>query len=226
MGLLPPNTEIKNFSFFPDSKHEWIKGEDAGNIDSVVKVIDGFVVYKSGRRCNLDILQEFLNPISEGPDPAIAEKKKRNHLTEGLEVEEIDEEKLEKAKAKEESIKKSNKKAELEKQLKELEDKTIEPQIKDSDYKHKEIIKEVSKSPVRLILEANQNSTITPIQVSIPVPIPDTNVINLLRTSFPSHNIEEEIVELAMSMVDGDNVKEIIKSNIESILKNGSQSDI
>ena len=44
------------------SKYEWIRGDYKGNVDEVVDIKDGFIIFKSGKRCNSDIFNEYLIP--------------------------------------------------------------------------------------------------------------------------------------------------------------------
>jgi len=49
------------------SKYEWIRGDYEGNVDEVSKIEGGFIIFKSGRRCNVDVFEEYLLPAGQVP---------------------------------------------------------------------------------------------------------------------------------------------------------------
>ena len=45
------------------TKYQWIKGDEQGTLDIFLKEEDGFLTFESGRRCNKELVDEFLIPI-------------------------------------------------------------------------------------------------------------------------------------------------------------------
>lgn len=49
--------------------YQWIKGEQAGSIEEIEKEEGGFIYFKSGRRINSDLINEYLMETTEGAIP-------------------------------------------------------------------------------------------------------------------------------------------------------------
>lgn len=61
------------------NRYEWIRGDYQGNIDEVADIKDDFIIFKSGRRCNVDIFPEYLLP--EGASPVVQHVQNRQQPT-------------------------------------------------------------------------------------------------------------------------------------------------
>lgn len=58
-------------------KYQWIKGDNQGTVETVTDTSGKFIVFESGKRCNKEVIAEFMqkididNPILEFDDPLI-----------------------------------------------------------------------------------------------------------------------------------------------------------
>ena len=64
-------------------KYQWIKGDNQGSVESFDKMDGKFLVFESGKRCNQDVIAEFMmkidldNPILQFNDPIGSVKKNK-----------------------------------------------------------------------------------------------------------------------------------------------------
>lgn len=212
MGLLQPGQEIKKFCFFPKSQHQWIKGDMDGTTDIVKNIDSGFVVYQSGRKCNLDIIQEYMSPVSDGPDPLIESKKERDRLTAGLKVEELDPVKIAEANAKDKLNLDSAHKKELEVQLNNLEPDSKKYTSKvDTAYK--------PTSPIISLLKKAKTKKIN-LTTKIDVKLPSKEFLDLVQDSWDDNIIEIQASIIVAQIEDPKKfLEDRIKSSIESWFK-------
>jgi hypothetical protein len=206
--LDPDPPKIKDFSFHRDSTYRWLKTDVEGTIDHLDKIEKGFAVFRSGRKCNLELLQEFMDPVSAGPDMTIANKQKYDSLTAGLAVEES-------------APKHPEQLPGLQNEFTDADLKTkapvkITPATK--TQVHKPEVKEKSKTPVRLILDSNKSSIELKTTLSIVTAIPDEDIFRVLKNSFPDDDVLGEIAEKILSEMDIDQIVKDLKTNIKGNL--------
>jgi hypothetical protein len=48
------------------SKYEWVRGDYAGNVETVGSIEGGFIIFNSGKRCNVDVFEEMMLPAGQG----------------------------------------------------------------------------------------------------------------------------------------------------------------
>ena len=206
--LDPEPPKIKDFSFHKDSIYRWLKTDVSGTDEILDTIKSGFAIFKSGRKCNLELLQEFMDPISAGPDMTAQNKAKFNALTAGLEVEVVQ--------------------AKHPEQLPGLQN-----EFTDDDLKQKPTIKKIPptqqtipvpvpvekpKSPVRMILDSNKASMKLGTTLEIETTIPNEDIYRVLKNSFPDNDVLGEIAEKILSEMDTETIlaelKEMIKNNL------------
>lgn len=215
--LDPDPPKIKDFSFHKDSTYRWLKTDVEGTVEHLDKIEKGFAVFRSGRKCNLELLQEFMDPVSAGPDKSAENKARFDSLTAGLAVEESIPSHPEQLPG-------------LQNEFTDTELKTP-PQVK---VKPSRVVKEIpkpvqkSKSPVRLILDSNKSSMTLKSTLEIETIIPDKDIFRVLKNSFPDSDILDEVADKILSEMDTIEIikelKEMIKSNL-SITYNVSNED-
>ena len=203
--------EIKNFSFFPDSVYRWIKTDNIGTDEYLNRIHNGFAEFRSGNKCNIDLLQEMMDPISTGPDKSIENKQAFDSLTAGLSVEES-------------TAVHPEQNPGLRNEFTDVEflpttntnglvtpDQTIigTPASK---------IKADTKSPVRLILDSNKSEVDMHTTLDLNILVPGTSIIHILKVSFPDNNVIEEIVDKVISEMDTDSIINELKSMVRTNL--------
>jgi hypothetical protein len=215
--LDPDPPKIKDFSFHKDSIYRWLKTDVSGTDERLLKIENGFAVFQSGRKCNLQLLQEFMDPISAGPDMTAQNKANYNSLTAGLQVESAQPKHPE--------------------QLPGFANEFTDPELKTQSQvkvKPSRVVKEIPKpvqkpkSPVRLILDSNKSSMTLKSTLEIDTIIPDKDIFRVLKNSFPDSDILDEVAEKILSEMDTkeiiEELKEMIKSNL-STTYSGSNED-
>jgi hypothetical protein len=207
MGLLQPGQEIKNFCFFPKSQHQWIKGDMDGTTDTVKNIDGGFVVYQSGRKCSLDIIQEYMHPVSDGPDPLIESNKERSRLTAGMQVEEVDPVKIAEADARDKLNSDAAHKKELEVQL-----NNLEPDSK--KYTSKVDTANKPTSPIISLLKKAKTKKI-PLTTKIDVKLPSKEFLAVLQDNW-NDDILEIQAEFIVSQIE--DPKQFLEDKIKSSL--------
>lgn len=199
---LADGTAIKNFCFFPDSIFKWIKGDEAGLDERVVRVHNGHVEFKSGRKCPLSILNEYMEPFRDGPDPSIKAKEKFNTLTKGLAEEVITDEQRAKINA-EESKKKVPVQDPVQDPVKPQESNNTKPQESNN------------MNPVQLILSKQTSNNPVGLDLMISVNLPNKDLINILKSSFPEEDINLEILKLVEKDLNMDSIKNQLLDKIK-----------
>lgn len=48
------------------SKYEWVRGDYAGNVETVDSIEGGFINFKSGKRCSVDAFEDVMLPAGQG----------------------------------------------------------------------------------------------------------------------------------------------------------------
>lgn len=207
MGLLSPDQEFKNFCFYPKSIHRWIKGDDEGNEDVVKNISGGFVIYESDRRCNLELIHEFMTPIFDGPDPSIEAERKFREMSAGLSYEEITPEQIAAAKSNSEPVLQNNVQQETIAQIPVVE------------------VKKYSGSPVKLVLESQTDEISATTVINVPIKIPSKEIVNVLKKSFPDINVQDVILEIITSKFDQKTINEMINNSLTDFLKDTYSSE-
>ena len=72
-------------------QYQWIKGDNQGNVETFDKMDGKFFVFESGKRCNQEVIGEFMmkvdldNPVLQFEDPIGSVKKSQPHTSKKLE---------------------------------------------------------------------------------------------------------------------------------------------
>lgn len=171
--------------------YQWIKGEKVGTIEEVDKQQDGFIYFKSGRRINSDLLNEYLMLSGEGAIPLKEDLETKQALIDpalGL---------------------KEAGKADPAAGLKVAGQSTPNPNTAIPD------------SPIRALLNKMGDSSKDTIEISltIPVKIPKAEMYSIMEESF-GEEVLEGIKGLALSQIDENRVYKELKDIVENKVKN------
>lgn len=204
-----PIEKPKDFKFFPGSVYRWIKTEQAGLDETLVEVKNGFVIFKSGRKCSLGVLQEMMDPIKAGVDNTAEIKAMQNKLTAGLAVEESS------PKNPEDIPGLKNEYSDSFEDLPKPEIKVTKPPVRQVKPK----VEEKPKSPVRLVLDGNKSTEKMTIKYEFEIDAPTKDIVNVLKNSFPDNNILDEVTDLLISSFNNDKVIDELKKFVKDLVK-------
>lgn len=176
------------------SKYKWIKGDYIDNIEEISKIEENYVIFNSGKRCNIDLFNEFLIPLDENNTSSENEKNKKYKGVLTVNFTQEDDKSIFDEHGQPVFIPQSSK---IEKQKLNI---NIEQQ------------KEKNNNVINLLIAKSAKEECN-FSIDINVKIPKKSFYFLLKESFNDIDIENEILNIALSEIDT-KIKDIIKKQL------------
>jgi hypothetical protein len=198
------------------SKYEWVRGDYQGNIDEVFDIKDGFINFKSGRRCGVDVFEEYLLPA--GTQQAIKQPTTQMNQSAG----------------------KTTSKGVTMVQFEQDEDNNViidadtgqpvfvKPEIApvpktdlsnpNVQHVHTEKPVETKVNPIALLINQSSKDDCE-LNLSYSVKIPKKSVYGLLKDSFNNVDIDNEILDTIISEIDINELRNYFKKELLEKIK-------
>lgn len=195
------------------SKYEWVRGDYAGNVETVGSIDGGFIIFNSGKRCNVDVFEEMMLPAGQGAPVMQSNQPARNSKPyKGVTMVDFQQED-----DSDSGIMDANGQPVYVPPVPNI---NSQGQVVDNpvtEY-NQPPVPEKKVNPITLLINqaAKDESELT---INYTVKIPRKSVYSLLKDSFQDVDIDNEILETIVSEIDINILKEYFKTQLLEKIK-------
>ena len=195
------------------SKYEWVRGDYAGNTETVSSIEGGFIIFNSGKRCNIDVFEEMMLPAGQVPVVQQSNRPQQNQKSyKGVTTVQFEQEDDGDG-----VIMDANGQPVY---IPPVPNINSQGQVQDnpvSEYVQPPV-PEKKINPITLLINqaAKDESELT---INYTVKIPRKSVYSLLKDSFQDIDIDNEILETIVSEIDINILKEYFKTQLLEKIK-------
>jgi len=195
------------------SKYEWVRGDYAGNVETVSSIEGGFIIFASTKRCNVDVFEEMMLPAGQGASVIQnTQSNKKSKAYKGVTTVDFQQEEDSDG-----GIMDGNGQPVYVPPVPNINSQghTVDNPV--TEYVQPPV-PEKKVNPITLLINqaAKDESELT---INYTVKIPRKSVYSLLKDSFQDVDIDNEILETIISEIDINILKEYFKTQLLEKIK-------